>query len=222
MKRMPQKEQKYSSPDVHGTGRKAGEGAAIPFTDEECAPWICTYTGLRISLVNPTIDDIAVADIAHHLSCINRFTGALRVPYSVGQHSIYVRDIIAATYPNDYMLQMSALFHDSEEAYVNDPSRPLKPIMGERYSAVCVNMRRTIFAALDIEQSLMTHPDIREADDIALMVERRDLLANHPDWPVQPMSGYPRLEPLEWQAVEKKFLRLYNWLENKLDRDINW
>lgn len=195
-----------------GTGQEAGEGAAMPFTDEECAPWICTYSGRRINLISPEVGDIVLADIAHHLATINRFCGALRIPYSVGQHSIYVRDIITATYPNDYQLQLAALFHDAEEAYMNDMSRPMKPIAGERYAAACVHMRRKIFEAMGIEQNLMDHPDIKWADDIALMVERRDYLAPHPEWPTKEMAEYPRLEEMEWRAVEKKFSRMAEWL----------
>ena len=198
--------------DYIGTGRKAGEGARMPFTEEQCAPWIVTYSGTKLDLVSPKVDQIQLGDIAHHLATTNRFCGALRQPYSVGQHSIYVRDIIAATYPNDYQLQLSALFHDSEEAYVNDLSRPLKPIAGERYAAVCVNMRRKIFETFDIEQSLMDHADIKMADDLALMVERRDLLAAHEDWPIQELRKYPRLVPLDWKEVEKKFIKLAEWL----------
>jgi len=52
-----------------------------------------TYSGILIDLANPTIEDILVPDLAHHLANTCRFTGACRTGYSVAQHCILVAEL---------------------------------------------------------------------------------------------------------------------------------
>lgn len=69
--------------------------------------WMETWSGKRIDLLNPNPDQIDITDIAHHLSIINRFTGATRCPYSVAQHSLYVSMLLPES------LQLHGLLHDA-------------------------------------------------------------------------------------------------------------
>jgi 5'-deoxynucleotidase YfbR-like HD superfamily hydrolase len=79
-----------------------------------------TYTGRLFDLENPTEDMICIEDIAHHLSLENRYNGATKFPYSVGQHSLLVCQM-APLY-----MKLEALLHDREEAYYKDWTSPLK------------------------------------------------------------------------------------------------
>src|ERR1700754_1012877 len=45
--------------------------------------WMLTATGVAFDLRFIKADAIDIADIAHHLAQINRYTGACRRPYSV-------------------------------------------------------------------------------------------------------------------------------------------
>lgn len=82
--------------------------------------WIQTFTGKKFDLLEPTEDMICIEDIAHHLSCINRFCGAARFPYSVGYHSV----LACCKAPAAYKLE--ALLHEVDEPYINDISYPMK------------------------------------------------------------------------------------------------
>jgi hypothetical protein len=83
-------------------------------------PFITTFTGRKVNPLDLRPDDISIKDIAHHLSCINRFVGALREPVSVGQHSVFVYRLLKAKYPR------LGLFHDAPEAYLGDVSKWVK------------------------------------------------------------------------------------------------
>ncbi|QPC44947.1 hypothetical protein HW532_20940 [Kaustia mangrovi] len=74
-------------------------------------------------LVDPwrlTRDDIRSVDFCHALSCINRYTGWAKYPYSVGQHS----HALSMNVPN--RLMKAALIHDFAEAFFNDLASPIK------------------------------------------------------------------------------------------------
>jgi uncharacterized protein len=82
--------------------------------------WIQTYTGRRVYPLDPSPEDIDIADIAHALSNVCRFTGHVREFYSVAQHSVIVSECVPAPFA------LLGLMHDAPEAYIGDISRPLK------------------------------------------------------------------------------------------------
>lgn len=86
------------------------------------APWIQTFTGRAFSLLNPSPDDIDIADIAHSLSMQCRFAGHTKRFYSVAEHCV----LASRAVPGD--LALVTLMHDAAEAYVQDITRPLKEI----------------------------------------------------------------------------------------------
>lgn len=81
--------------------------------------WIITYSGKKFWPLNPRPQDIDIVDIAHHLSNICRFTGAVREFYSVAQHSVMVSKL-CENYP------LFGLLHDGSEAYLCDIATPVK------------------------------------------------------------------------------------------------
>jgi 5'-deoxynucleotidase YfbR-like HD superfamily hydrolase len=84
-----------------------------------------TYSGAMFDPFHPDPDKILIEDIAHQLSLICRFNGCCLFHYSVGQHSLYVTDYVAAA-GADLKTQLAALLHDSAEAYLGDWIRPIK------------------------------------------------------------------------------------------------
>jgi 5'-deoxynucleotidase YfbR-like HD superfamily hydrolase len=81
--------------------------------------WIVTSTGKKIWPLEPRFQDIDIVDIAHHLSNICRFTGAVREFYSVAQHSV-----LTSTLLKEHAL--FGLLHDASEAYLCDVAHPVK------------------------------------------------------------------------------------------------
>lgn len=77
-------------------------------------------TGRLVDPFNLTFEDFENTDFTHAISCINRFTGHAKYPYSVGQHTV------ALTLNVPEHLQRAAFIHDFSEVYFNDIASPVK------------------------------------------------------------------------------------------------
>src|SRR4051812_3444740 len=91
--------------------------------------WIRTASGQKVSLKKPEPATLLLEDIAHALSNICRFAGHTARFYSVAEHSV-----LASRHIGDARFALAALMHDASEAYLGDVSRPLKRMLGPRYS----------------------------------------------------------------------------------------
>lgn len=86
-----------------------------------------TATGRQIDLATIKENDICLQDIAHHLTKICRFGGALPFDkhYSVAQHSLHlVAWAKKRKYSKDTLRAL--LMHDAAEAYLGDVLSPIK------------------------------------------------------------------------------------------------
>jgi len=61
---------------------------SIPREQQERRGSIRTFTGRYINPLKVRARDVCLEDVAHHLSIINRYTGASPWPLSVAQHSV--------------------------------------------------------------------------------------------------------------------------------------
>lgn len=123
-----------------------------------------TYSGKAFDLANPTSEMITIEDIAHHLSLINRFTGATTVPYNVADHSLRVMELVESIDPQH---ALAALLHDSQEAYLGDVSSPLKRIPEMAgYKAREKALQRLIFAKYGISPHI---PEVVKAADLVML-----------------------------------------------------
>jgi hypothetical protein len=97
----------------------------MPRIEQERKGCIRTFTGLYVDPLRLRPEDIAIKDIAHHLSLICRYTGACPDHYSVAQHSLLVagRMWMRHGVPEAFM---AGLLHDAAEAYFNDIASPVK------------------------------------------------------------------------------------------------
>jgi hypothetical protein len=172
---------------------------------------ITLYSGGRIRPLDPDPNDIHIEDIAHALACQNRFTGHLRYPVSVAEHSLRV----AALVPEG--LKLEALLHDASEAYLSDIARPLKqaPVFGATYKRYESVLERAIAVRfnLPIRPFGEMHPEIKKADQLALNAEvktfahetfAREMGVLHIVFPPEaiPSTG-------SWEIVESMFLSAY-------------
>lgn len=120
---------------------------SLPREKQEDRRLIRTFTGLYINPLEMHATDIRLLDIAHHLSQINRYTGASPWPLSVAQHSVLVARAaarqwdIAFPYYNVNVHQRceyqgvfvsrrdwiaAHLLHDAGEYVFNDLASPVK------------------------------------------------------------------------------------------------
>jgi len=164
--------------------------------------WIATYTGLKFHYLDPSPDEIRIEDIAHALSLKCRFLGHCRLFYSVAEHSYRVAERL----PDE--LKLSGLLHDAAEAYLPDIPRPIKVHYGLKEA------EDKIFTVIAQKYELKDSRLIKEADDVLLATEARDLLPNMDGWARLPEPLPARIKPLSAATAETLFLR-----EFKLWRD---
>lgn len=137
--------------------------------------WIGTNTGNVIELNGPRGDQISIEDIATGLANNCRFTGQLKMWYSVAEHSLHVAELV----PEQYKL--AALLHDASEAYICDVATPFKRMLGDAYR----NVERAISDAIGRKfgVDLINLPDlVKQADQIMLVTERDALQDKPQDW----------------------------------------
>jgi 5'-deoxynucleotidase YfbR-like HD superfamily hydrolase len=163
--------------------------------------WFMTYTGQVIWPLDPKPEDFRIEDIARSLSLTNRFNGHLKFPYSVAQHSL----IVSRNLPPE--LALEGLAHDFSEAYLGDLIRPLKRAPEFAFFVKAEERLEAMLA----EVFRLKYPfdaAVKEADNRALVTERRDVL-NVPPHPGRPESWVPydqRILEMDWREVERQFL----------------
>jgi len=174
--------------------------------------WIQTYTGRKIWPLDPNPDDIVIEDIAHALSCVNRFTGHLSEPYSVAQHSLQVSFGV----PEE--LALCGLLHDATEAYLSDLASPLKRTEFMKfYREAEENLWKTIATKFDLPQEMPS--EVKNADRRALVTEALTLMTLKPDWEwidkIEPFEGLIYGGPLYWKANKILFINRFKELTER-------
>jgi 5'-deoxynucleotidase YfbR-like HD superfamily hydrolase len=172
-----------------------------------------TFSGKMFRYLKPEPEDICIEDIAHGLSQLNRFVGQTVKPYSVAQHSV----LVSQTCPKEFALY--GLLHDASEAYTNDVCRVLKlsPGMGiyKWYENLAMSAVCKKFGLPEKEPA-----EVKTADLVLLLTEKRDLFKNTCLWAVNKYDGTSHLDPLKnkirpWTAeeAEEKFLERFSQLK---------
>ena len=158
--------------------------------------WMLTSTGQAVDLRFIGPECVSVLDIAHHLSQLNRYTGAAKRPYSVAEHSLLVCEILERERgERDPQVLLAALMHDAHEAYTADLSTPMKAVVGEAWRREEKRVEDAVLHRFGL-QSVMAHQRdaVRWADLTALSTERDALLPPAgPPWPVT--TSHP---PITW------------------------
>lgn len=169
--------------------------------------FVSTYSGNKLFLASPAVDDVCIMDIAHHLAGINRFSGATTVPYSVAQHCVHVSYLV----PQGY--ELAGLLHDAAEAYLGDMVKPLKLFLGEEISALESNVMNVIAEKFGVDFG--DYDPIKRADLVALATEKRDLMPfSTEDWSyldgINPDSS--PIKPWSHQWAKQAFLNRFDAL----------
>lgn len=165
-----------------------------------------TCSGIAFDLANPTPAMIDPADIAWHLSMINRWCGNLRLPYSVAQHSVLVARAIERP---DWRIY--GLLHDAGEAYTGDIISPLKQMI-QLGGFDIVGAEHRIFATVLVRLGLppMTAEiaqAVHEADQQALAAEYRDVVGSQiSGWSPSATPFHDTVVPVNCDAAYAMFL----------------
>lgn len=156
------------------------------------ANFFITHGGVRVNPSELFKLEVNLDDIAHHLTKVQRFGGALEFDqnYSVAQHSIMM-----AMYARDFVNVQTAracLLHDATEAYIGDVVSPLKAELKDYQlleSELCAN----IYSKYNIANDVDTTEAVKMLDKRILLDEVKSFMPQN----VELFQGiYPTLVPL--------------------------
>jgi len=182
--------------------------------------YILTRSGRQFSFTNPQPDMVAVEDVAHALSNINRFTGHTAYAYSVAQHCVSVSRYLELT-GHPVIVQYAGLLHDAHEAYFGDISSPLKAFLG--VAPLEDRIQAVVAEAFGLTTAQMHDRSVKLADLTALAVEVDHLMPRDSiEWdclaPVTPDMKAMMPPPSERSASLSAwvFLDRFNLLQEQL------
>jgi hypothetical protein len=163
-----------------------------------------TRSGSFLDFRNPDPDTICIEDIAHALALTNRYNGHTPFPYSVAQHSV-LASLVAP--PG---LELQALMHDAQEAYVGDMPSPLKKLL-PGYQMIEFKLEDVIRKKFGLPVEF--DPRVKEIDMRLLVTEAQAF--NFKLWvSVKNVEPYPALpiRPWTWDVAKRKFLERFEFL----------
>lgn len=150
----------------------------------------------------PTLFTWPVPTIAHHLSMLNRYTGAAGRVYSVAEHSwrvaLYAADLAKVYGGDPKAAAIHGMLHDAVEAVIGDVNSPLKsmPFMAgfRQYED---DLQLLVHRRFNITPQVVQHNGrhfnlVRAADLAALDFERAQLLGK-PPMPWMPFDVLPEV-----------------------------
>ena len=169
--------------------------------------WIETFTGGRFDFINPSMDSIKAADVAHALGNVCRFSGHVKQFYSVAEHSVHVSRMLSGN------AAMVGLLHDGSEAYMADVPMPLKRLL-PAYEVIEAEVQGQVYRQLggfapDVDQLRMVHV----ADMTALKTEANALLVGRGETWIHDIDGdIGAFEPKCWSPKDAAYEWLSLWL----------
>lgn len=135
---------------------------------------ISTFTRKLVNPLDMKVEDVDIVDIAHHLSIMNRYTGATPQPYSVAQHSVLCVDLARRFSDLDNAAKLALLLHDAPEAYICDMAHPIKhgvSALAENYKMHEQRITRVIERAFIMGVGILDADFVKHYDNEAYLIE---------------------------------------------------
>ena len=170
--------------------------------------WITTATGAEVSLQHPQPGAITLRTIAHHLSLINRFTGATCRPYSVAEHSLLVCEIAEREFRLDAHGLLAALLRDAHKAFTNDISAPATEELGTPWAAFQHRFERLVRNAFAINVAAAAQAREQKLSDLIAHAPHRAQLLPNGGTPWTSLAG---VRPAPWVDLLCTSRRMTNW-----------
>ena len=176
--------------------------------------YITTYSKIHFTPLEPKMEEISIADIAHALSLMTRANGHFPEFYSVGQHCLHcAAEAEAEGLPP--RVKLACLLHDAGEAYVADITRPVKKNLPS-YREIESRLLQMIYIRfLGTELTKEEAAEVRRIDDTLLYYEflhymGEALLPEKPE-----IVSHPVFETRAFKEVEREYLEVFQRLTEK-------
>lgn len=170
---------------------------------------ITMFSGRHVDPLDLQVEDIDLADIAHHLSNQCRWSGATKHHYSVAQHAYYCSTIVPSEQAFD------ALHHDDAETYLQDMAKPLKnhETLGQAYRGAEKRIEKIIGEAFGVR--FPVSPEVKEADLLMLCAEADQLVHGRKHWTYYHDLPAAEIVIPKWtpEKAERKFLARHEQLK---------
>lgn len=170
-----------------------------------------TNSGIRIDISKFSKKLVCINDIAHHLTKICRYGGALPLDrhYSVAEHSI-----LLAEYANKHYgleIAKAALFHDASEAYLGDIVSGLKKFLPD-YKKIEYRVESVIKKKYRIFDDELTNATVKFLDQSILEDEHKKFFPHRLElFKVKQKHsglGIKINAPKNLESIKNKFLNL--------------
>jgi uncharacterized protein len=189
---------------------KEEDCAGVFLSEDKKSSWLQTYSGQRVSVAEPSPDNISIQDIATAISKQCRFNGHCSEFYSVAEHCVRGSKLAEKHFGKKVAKEF--LMHDATEAYLGDLIKPVKVTMPffQQVEEVFWKAIAKKFGLL-VEQSEECH----YLDKIMVTWEKRDLLPFSEHWPRLPdieVFNLERLNPWNWRKAETRYLQRFTEL----------
>ena len=126
-------------------------------------------SGRRLDLLDPSLLDIEIGDIAHGLARVARWNGQTEGPhiFSVAQHTLLVEVVARARTPRlDRKRRLAILLHDAPEYVLGDMISPFKAVIGDSYKAT----EARLLAAIHLRFGL----PVKRTEDLEALIKAAD------------------------------------------------
>lgn len=177
---------------------------------------INTINGNELDLNDISPQAICIEDIAHSLSRLPRWTGHTYGFYSVAQHSLFVLQLVENDSEFYKMLEgykqeevradvkkkllLTALLHDSTEAYISDIPAPVKLFVPQ-----LVDLERFIYNVIQLKYGLVSqeHP----------IIHKWDMFAR--DWEIENFRLNSKVQnyKYDFDEIKERFLQKFQQLQ---------
>ncbi len=184
--------------------------------------WQRMLSGRRLDLLDPSLLDIEIEDIAHGLARVARWNGqtAGAQIYSVAQHSLLVETLAWARAPGlDRGGRLAVLLHDAPEYVIGDMISPFKAVIGPAYKAV----EQRLLTAIHLRFGLPA----KSAPELEALIKSADRAAAYLE--ATRLAGFKAAEarrffgrpPVISAAIERDYLKPWP-AENAQARYLEW
>lgn len=162
------------------------------FLDKSGGASLQTYSGRRVSVMDPQMDSIWIGDIGFSLAKQCRFNGHCQRFYSVAEHCVRGSELAEQLYGLEIAREF--LMHDATEAYLGDLIRPVKRMIPQ-FEDIEQGFWWVISKKFDLPY--VHTKEVHYLDNVMVAWEKRDLLPFSEEWP-----NLPNISPLKLPVIK--------------------
>ena len=182
---------------------------------ESDGSYLMTFSGTKVSVLNPQVSQIHVRDICHALAMQCRYNGQCVKFYSVAEHVIKGAMLLENQKAPVPVIK-AWLLHDASEAYVGDVIRPVKMYLPE-FKEIENVFHNVIYTKYDVDRY---EEEVFSMDNIMCALEKHVLMSQSKDvWKGLPnVKAYHNTFDNWGLSPENAEKLLLEWFDEYFDR----